>query len=1469
MNKNSDCEVEILETHRPFNNFYIVGIGTSAGGLEALQGFFSSCPDKTGMAFVIVQHLSPDYKSLMPELLSRYTNIDVAEAEQDMEVVPDHAYLIPGNKNIRVVNGKLRLDDRPPTSQINFSIDIFFNSLAKEQHHKAIGVILSGTGTDGTKGAKMIKEVGGTIMIQDPNNAKFDGMPRSAILNGLADFILPAQQMPEELVLFIKNQSQSHLITAKHLEQNEPTFKRILKLIKNHTNFDFTEYKRPTLLRRTVKRINITKCKSIEDYIELLYENPNEKHVLVQEFLIGVTKFFRDKDAFKVLENKIVPDIVERCISQGKDVKAWSVACSTGEEAYGIAMVLDRYIQESGVEIGYKIFATDVDQNAIEKASRGTFTESIELDVPSDYLNKYFIKVDDRYQISNEIRKNIIFSKHNVIQNPPFNKMDLISCRNLLIYLNNTVQAKVMARLHFALNRNGYLFLGSSETIGSLSNYFETVSSKWKIYRNEDPSRRIEYVNEDTFGVLSTPKKKKGANANSNITAEKLSHIINQILVNEVGAVAICINEAYDIKHAVGNVKKYINLPDQGYSNNILKLLSDDINLHITSGVRSLIKDKESGAFSRIIRFVKEDELVHLKLSIHKIEHHYQWSSNFLIIFKEEKNIELAKKDISQIIPELDNIKAAEIKELREALHETKQSLQATVEELETSNEEMQASNEELLASNEELQSTNEELQSLNEELHTVNAELNEKNQQLLELNADVENLIANVNIGTLFLDSDLNIRKYTPVVLKHINLREEDVGRSIDHFSMRVHVDNLTGKIKNVISNLSVYEEEVPDEDGNWLLLRISPYKTKLNQIKGAVINFIDITQIKKALQEKEQANEFLNYLTSASPVILYIYNMRTHKNEFSSRSMLSILGYSKEEIKELGDEILVALIFQEDMSKVIAHHEKIKSMRDGEVAMLEYRMKHKNGSTVWVLSADKIHKRDKNGNVISILGVASNISENKKMEVELQESQERFRLAVSGSSAGIWEWSNVNGNEAWWSQRFYELLGLDSEKTKSTFTNLKKLIHKEDLLSFEEALQDHLEQRKEFMIEIRFKSGKGQYQWFAVSGQAQWINDEPVKMVGMIVDIDQRKNVTEQLVDSEQRIRTLYNNAPTGIILSDLKWKIIEVSNGAFDILGYTDEDLKDKTFREITYNEDLEVSLSEFKKLREGLIDTMRVDKRYVKKDGNLIWCNLVVSAIRDDNDKILYYCAIVSDINDRKEYEKELKRINEELERFAYLASHDLKEPLRTIRSITSRFKEKYFSELPGNGQKYISFIEEAATRMDYLTNDLLVYSRLGNKKMAIDKVDLNNLMDEVKMNLDSSLTQNKATITSTELPEIVGNRTQLNILFQNLISNSIKYRKANVNPKITVTCKDLKDHWKFNFKDNGLGIDKEHHKKIFEIFRRLHNRDEYEGTGIGLANCARIVSNHKGKIWVTSAISKGCTVHFTISKNIKK
>jgi len=1436
-------KLEDSGTKKKKDFFYIVGIGSSAGGLKALEEFFDNCPDDTGFAFVIVQHLSPDYKSLMPELLSRHTKMSVKEAKEDDEVLPNHAYLIPGNKNITIKDGFLQLPERPPSSQMNFSIDLFFTSLAKEQKEKTIGIILSGTGSDGTKGARLIKEAGGTVLVQSPESSKFDGMPRSAITQGLADYILEPRDMGNELLEFVSQAPLDYVIPFSKESNNSESLSRVLKIIKNHVGYDFFSYKKPTLLRRTAKRIHITKSKTVENYIDYLYDNPEEKFILTQEYLIGVTKFFRDTAAFDIMEKKVIPEIVKNAKESNKAIKIWSVGCSSGEEAYSIAILIEEYLRKHNLKIEYKIFATDIDDRGVDAGAKGLFSENISTDVSQERLSTFFTKKENQYQIHPSIRRKIIFSKHDILQNPPFNKMDLVTCRNLLIYMENNIQLQALSSMHYALNQGGFLFLGSSEHLGVLSKNFEEVNTKWKIYKNIQPEGVINLARNEMWRVEKAGLRASKSGKSLRSIEDIMSRSINQVLLEEFKAVSVVVDENFEILQAVGKLKKYLHFPEEGFSNNLLKVLPDELNIPITTAIRK--------------------RLVIQALQIGSMNH-----STFLITFYEDSKQKIAE-DQAELYESSFISSSTEVTELKEVLNETRENLQATIEELETSNEEMQATNEELLASNEELQSTNEELQSLNEELHTVNAELQEKNSQLLVLNADVENLMKNINIGTIFLDKEFKIRKFTPSINEHFKLRNEDIGRQISHFSGTLGGENIVECAEEVIKSLIPYKKEVKNKEGNWFLMQIFPYRNEDDMIRGVVINFVDIDDLKKSVEEKEKLNTFLTHLTNSTPAIIYIHNTQTQENFYVSENIWALAGYSAKDIKKSGNNLIDKLIHPEDITGFYEQQKKYNTLKDNEELQYEYRILHKsNKEPIWILATEKVNERDSKGKVKTMLGVAQVTTTAKQMEHRLKINEERFRLAIKGANAGLWEWSNLDIDEGWWSEEFYNLLDISPNKLKPSFSNLVDLIHPDQIKKFRTGLEQHIETGQFFEEELKMKTPNDGYKWFRINAQAQ-VNEYNTakKIVGTLIYIDDKVKFKKVIEEKQAWLNAIYQNVPVGILLIDKKKRVKEASEGFSKIINVDTAAAETISLDEIISEEDIERFDSQFNDLIAKKAVAVHLDVKCNNASQETVWCNIKIAPlIVEGKPSTNFYCCTLIDINERKESENKMRELNMELERFAYLASHDLKEPLRTVTSFTKLFKKDYEKIIDENGHKYLDFIENASGRMITLTNDLLIYSQLDDKSLNFQPINLNLLISEILEDLQKQISENGAKITVEKLPITICDALQIRQLFQNLIANSLKYRKKTTKPKIFISCENKKTHLEFSVKDNGIGIETEYHQKIFEVFKRLHSQSsEYQGTGIGLANCKRIVDNHQGKIWVKSSLNRGSTFYFTIPK----
>ncbi|MCB0207776.1 MAG: PAS domain-containing protein [Anaerolineae bacterium] len=826
-------------TEQTESRIFVAGIGTSAGGLEALEKFFSHMPSDSDISFVVLQHLSPDYKSHMVELLARHTSMQVIEAEDGLEVQSNVVYLLPRGKNMTIFKSKLYLVAyKKKDGQLNLPIDIFFESLAKDKGEKAIGIILSGTGSDGTRGIRAIKEAGGLVMVQD-RSAKFDGMPLNALATQLVDYVAPPTEMPDTLLGYV---NYSRAFGQPDFKDNHKTVpEKLLAVLEQQIGIDFSGYKVNTLQRRIERRMVVNRIEHLSDYVDYLQNSVEECETLRQEFLIGVTRFFRDHEAFDILQSEILPTLFSRKTAKDQ-LRVWVAGCASGEEVYSLAIILQEYMERTGQFLELKIFATDLDKRSLERASAGVYPEDISFEVPADRLHRYFIKKGNTYEILPRLRTMVVFAYQNLVKDAPLSKMDLISCRNVLIYLKPKLQQKVLQTFKFALKTGGCLFLGTSESLGEFNEEFHAVDNKWKVFLYQGGHSRL------PMPIAFDHDQQKAVKVHSYRQSTspddwRSSDPVLRSLVEHVLPPCVVINENYIIVHAFGDVSQYLTVPS-GYRVNldILKMINETLRLPLSTGLNRVMQENQEVAYHNVL--IKEgDQAKQINILVRPF-----WEENysrqlFLIIFESAQVSEETKTHIEQY--NLSEAVKQRMISLERDLQYNKENLQATIEELETANEELQATNEELLASNEELQSTNEELQSVNEELHTVNAEYQIKIRELIRLNNDMDNLLTNTYIGAVFLDSKLNVRKFTSAAQKNINLLKQDIGRPFEHLSHNlVNVDlvNLSGHVLNTHTTV---EQEVQDQRGHTYLLKIFAYRTHTDQVDGVTLILIDLSKL------------------------------------------------------------------------------------------------------------------------------------------------------------------------------------------------------------------------------------------------------------------------------------------------------------------------------------------------------------------------------------------------------------------------------------------------------------------------------------------------------------------------------------------------------------------------------------------------------------------------------------------------
>jgi len=847
--------------------FYIpiVGIGASAGGLEALELFFRNMPDNNGMAFVVIQHLDPTQPGIMPELLQRITGMEVFQAIDPLPVKANCVYVIPPNKSLSILNGTLHLFDPIEARGLRLPIDIFFKSLADDMQEKSIGIILSGMGSDGSLGLKAIKEKNGKVLVQDPDTAKFDTMPRSAIEAVIVDIVATADELPLkliELLNFIPLVKPEITIDIK----DKSTIDKIIILLRDKTGHDFSLYKKNTLFRRIERRKAVHLLDNTQNYVRFLQENPKELEILLKDLLIGVTGFFRDTAVWKKLKEKILPNMIDE-LPNNHVLRVWIPACSTGEEAYSLAMlfieVLDTFKQNKNLTM--QIFATDIDADAIEIARKGIFLKSNVSEVSTERLNRFFIAEGDGYRVNPLIREMIVFAPQNVIKDPPFTRLDMLTCRNMLIYMESELQKKLITLFNYSLKLGGILLLGTAETLGAKNEGFDEIDSRLKIYRRSvSINTSIDLI--DFPSSFYRHKAIAPVKNTENTASDTIQIITDNIIIQRFAPASVLVNKKGDILYVTGRTGKYLE-PLAGKANwNIHSMAREGLRHELHSAFRKALKNYDPVLLPNI-RIENNGENLYVNVILQSIDVE-ALRGLVIVVFNDvmpdvddtTNDTKIKKRASTSQQKEM----KLEFQRIFEELQSTREEMQTSQEELKSTNEELQSSNEELQSSNEELTTSKEEMQSLNEELQTVNIELQSKVNDFVQANNDMKNLLNSTEIATLFLDKELNIRRFTDPVTHIFKLRNNDVGRPFTDLVTDLQYPDIDSHARQVLKTLTTIETAITTIKGRWFTVRIMPYRTFDDRIDGLVITFNDITIFKNLELELNKANEALKVLQS-----------------------------------------------------------------------------------------------------------------------------------------------------------------------------------------------------------------------------------------------------------------------------------------------------------------------------------------------------------------------------------------------------------------------------------------------------------------------------------------------------------------------------------------------------------------------------------------------------------------------------
>jgi len=1175
---------------RARRRFPVVGIGASAGGLDALKLLMRELPPNTGLAFVVIQHLDPNHESMMADLLARHTAMTVTQAEDATPLIPNTVYLIPPGKYLRIADGGLFLDEPVQRRGMRMPIDHFFRSLAEAQHEMGIGIVVSGTGSDGAQGIREIKGSGGLTLAQTPESAEYDGMPRAAIGTGMVDMILDIAEMPAALLQYARHPYVAGETAPSGLSDTAPeAFEQVIRLLRTHTGYNFRNYKTGTLNRRIQRRMSLYRCATLDEYVDQLRESSTEVQALFKDLLISVTRFFRDAEAWEAMAAEVIPALV-RNKSTGETVRIWVPGCATGEEAYSLAMLLSEEIERQFAAIEIQIFATDIDDDAIAVARDGSYPDSIQQDVSPERLRRFFVEEKGRYRVIKRLRQMTVFAVQNLIGDPPFSNLDLISCRNLMIYLDNTVQSQVMDIARFALVKDGYLFLGTSESLGRHQEYFEPVAAPERIFRKLDhpvrPGQGRLPIQFQT-GPRRDPARRPRGRAEDE--AGGWSDTLRRGILKAAVPPGVVIDRRQEIQFVHGDVSPFLALPPGEPARQLLQYLPDANRPKMRVSLNRAIHGGDVVS-DVLVGLRKEGAVRDVRFTVRPLLVNEESDGHFLVTFEEEP----VRAGGGAPTPPASEEERSALSQLEYELSATREDLQSTIEELESSNEELKASNEEVMSMNEELQSTNEELetsreelQSLNEELSTVNNQLEDKVSELQGTNDDLTNLLSSTDVATVFLDTDLCIRRFTPATTRLLNVRDADVGRPLSDLSATTDDPGLLTDARAVLETLHPSVAEIAGFENLSFMRRVTPYRTAKNSIEGVVVTYTDVTSLKDATgrlarRERQQAaiarlglaattldadpDALLAQAVSALADLMDVRFAKAMELDPSGSEFRVRAGVGWEE-GVVGHAIVptgssqagytlqsASPVIVRDLSKELRFTAPDLLVRHGIVSGL---------STVvgpidrpWgILSVHSETVRDFSTDDLNFLQAIANVIwetlERKRIEAEKRLVAQRLEVAIEAGRMATYEWE-VDTGEAEWTRGFYQLLGYEPGAVQASTESWRARVYDEDLPRVEALLKEALAGDGDFEAEYRVCPAPGKPRWVMARGRTGFRpNGTPERMFGVVIDIQEQKEAEAQ---KEMLLRELDHRVKN--ILANIQALARQTAADAKDVAGFVQE-------------------------------------------------------------------------------------------------------------------------------------------------------------------------------------------------------------------------------------------------------------------------------------------------------------------------
>jgi two-component system CheB/CheR fusion protein len=1443
----------------PQKAFPLVGVGASAGGLEAFTQLLAHLPQDTGMGFVLIQHLDPKHQSMLTEILSRSTKMPVREVMSGMHVEPDNVYVIPPGTNMSLVDGMFRLVPRTRLRGREMPIDYFLHSLAEQYRTQAIGVILSGTLSDGALGLKAIKAEGGVTFAQEERSAKFHDMPRAAIAAGSVDFILPPEGIARELA-----QIGSHPYVAmpkpKHEEQPLPgtTQEKIYAMLQKASGVDFRNYRQTTIKRRISRRMVLNKIDTLEQYLAFLSEKPAEVDALYEDILITVTGFFRDPEAFETLKKRVFPTLLKKR-SANSPIRIWVAGCSTGEEVYSIAIALFESLSDTTINPPIQIFATDISDTAIERARTGIYLENSMVDISPERLRRFFVKVEQGYQVSKTIRDVCVFAKQNIAADPPFSSLDLLSCRNLLIYLEPALQNRIIPFFHYALKPTGFLMLGNAETIGKFGELFVPIDKHGRIYSKRAGSPRQ---------VLDFGKRpshpdglKEGEAAQEPLADEVLAGLdltreTDRLILSRYAPAGVVVNDAMEVVQFRGRVSAYLEPAPGSASFNLLKMAREGLLVELRSAI---LRAKKKGTRVRAegLKVRQDGSVRRVNLEVVPIRPDTKGMRYYLILFEE---VEAGRT--RPVVPA--NAKAAErrgereedIARLEQELTATKDYLQSIIEEQEASNEELKSANEEILSSNEELQSTNEELetakeelQSTNEELTTVNEELGNRNSEMTLLNSDLSNLISAINIPIVMLGVDGRVRRYTQPTEKLLNLIPTDVGRPIHDIKPNIDLPDLRETIKYVIDTVATKEVEVQDRDGKWYLLRVRPYWTMDKRVDGAVMVFLDIDPLKRSLEQVNRARDYAQTLVETVRESLVVLDdqmkVRTANHAFYKIFQTSPLQTEGRPLFELSD-------WSAQAAPLLALAREASSRAGFKTEELEIDFERLGRKTLFV-NARRIRLPGEPA-PLTLLAI-EDITERKAAETELRASESSYRKLFESAREGILIVDAVSGATLDANPFLLELTGYE----KSDLLGRKpwELPFAPDPEAMRIGFSELAATGFAFDPDLELRSkGGGEVHVEALSS-VYYLGTQKVAQYNLR-DITARKAAEGETRRQKEFTGRVVDSSLDGILAFDRDYKLIVWNLAMERIFGVRRDDALGREvfeilpfFKETGDDELLARAMSGKSVVSE--------DRPYATRAGRKGFFEGHYSPLRDETGRAIGCLVVIHETTSQKRFEDHLRQV-QKLESLGTLSggiAHDFNNILNIVSAYTALLARDDEKKAP----THLAAINKAVDRGAALVRHLLTFARRSD--VEFKTVDINEVIEELDRLVRETFPRKLQTRMqlAKNLPAILADPNQIHQALLNLCVNARDAMPdgGTLTIKTGLTsAEDLRKKFTdvrevpyifVSVSDTGGGIDEAARARLFEPF--FTTKESGKGAGLGLALVYGIVKAHLGFVDVES------------------